>query len=66
MNNVNSPTHRIFIEELNSYNVKCWAYSVKKLIDNPGFSNIWDNFDKNTNYLPLLKERLRDQYLQNW
>ena len=52
MNNENSPMHRICIEQLNSNNEKCWAYSVKKLIDNLGFSNIWDNFDKNTNYLP--------------
>ena len=42
------------------------AHSVKKLIDDLGFSNIWDNFDKNINYLPLLKQRLRDQYIQYW
>ena len=66
MNNENSRMPRIFIEQLNSNNEKCWAYSVKKLIDNLGFSNIWNNLDKNANYLPLLKQRLRDQYLQNW
>ena len=66
MNNENPPLHRVFIEQLNSNNVKSWAHSVKKLIDNLGFSNIWDNFDKNINYLPLLKQRLKDQYIQYW
>ena len=44
MNNENSPLHRVFIEQLNSNNVKSWADSIKKhtilAIVNTGTSQI--------------------------
>jgi len=44
----------------------CWALTVKKLLCDLGFSNKWSNFDLNVNYLPMLCQRLKDQYVQNW
>ena len=39
---------------------------VKSLLDDLGFVNVWNQFDKNVNYLPLFKHQLRDQFIQIW
>ena len=53
MNNDNSIMFYIFNEQCNSNNDKCWAMRVKSLLDDLGFGNVWNQFDKNVNYLHL-------------
>ena len=36
------------------------------LQDDLGFGNVWNQLDKNVNYLPLFKQRLKDQFIQRW
>ena len=43
-----------------------WATEIKNIIDNLGFSHTWNNFDINVDYLPIFKQRLRDQFIQEW
>ena len=71
--NPGSLIHKMFTEQctlietnnngsINSF----WVKHLKSLFDNLGFSYIWDNFDRNINYFPLIKLRLRDQFIQKW
>lgn len=55
-------------EILNTTESSCnnWAQSIKTLLDEMGFSDVWYNFDNTLNYLPLFKQRLRDQFIQEW
>ena len=43
-----------------------WVNTIKSVLDNLGYSYIFDNFDFNIDYLPSLKQLLRDQFVQNW
>ena len=43
-----------------------WVKAVKSLIDGLGYSYIFINYNNETNYVPMLKQRLRDQYVQGW
>lgn len=38
----------------------------KNSINNVGYSYIWLNFNKDINYFPMFKQRLRDQFMQIW
>ena len=58
--------YKVFIEQWVSNEPNCWALSVKKLLCDLVFSNVWSNFDPNVNFLPTLCQRLKDQYVQNW
>ena len=66
MKNQDSILYKTFCEELNNGNVNCWARHVKRLVDDLGYSYLLDNFDTECNIFPILKQRLRDQYVQNW
>ena len=60
-----NPVSDIFVDQVQNINVSrnsYWANSMKTLLDNLGFSNIWNDFDINSNYMPMFKQRLRDQY----
>lgn len=47
-------------------NNSSWAKRINSIIDHLGFMDIRLNFDVNINYLPLLKCRIRDQFIQEW
>lgn len=47
-------------------NGTCWAKRINSIIDHLGFNEIRGNFDCNTNYISKLKQRIRDQYVQEW
>ena len=36
------------------------------VVDSLGYSHVFNNVDINTNYLPLFKRRMRDQFIQEW
>lgn len=62
MKNQDSPMYNMFVDQCNR-NVDCnWASSIKRLLDSLGCCDIWLNFNLNFNYMPMLKQRLRDQY----
>ena len=65
--------HKIFteqctlIEGINTGSINSfWVKHIKTLLDNLGFSYMWENFDSTINYFPLIKQRIRDQFVQNW
>lgn len=60
------PIYRTFIEQCYSNDNNCWALKIKHLLDSLGLSYIWTDFNQDVNYFPLIKQRLRDQYIQNW
>ena len=71
--NPGSLIHKIYQEqcdivENNNNNLinPFWVKHVKSLLDNLGFSHLWNNFDSNINYFPVIKQRIRDQFIQNW
>ena len=47
---------------------KSWAKSVKTLLENSGFYNVWLNqgVENEDVFLPIFKQRLKDNYLQLW
>ena len=36
------------------------------IINNLGFTHVINDFNIGTNYLPLFKRRIRDQFIQEW
>lgn len=47
-------------------NRKHWACIVLSKINHLGLGNLIDNININSNYYPSIKQRIRDQYFQNW
>ena len=69
MKHVDNPMHMCYVDQLQRIHVprnNTWAFSLKSLLDNLGFSNIWSAFNSDVNYIPIFKQRLCDQYVQEW
>jgi hypothetical protein len=66
MKNEESPLKRIYNEQLQSGNPNNWVNSMKNYIDRLGFSHLMQDFNVNYNYFPILRQRIRDQFLQKW
>ena len=43
-----------------------WGFKVKQAIERVGLGNLWNNRDNETNCVPVIKCRIRDQYIQEW
>ena len=56
----------IYTDILNNVNGNCWAKRIINIINNLGFSHVINEFNNDTNSLPLFKRRLRDQFIQEW
>jgi hypothetical protein len=41
-----------------------WAYFVKKTLFNLGFNDVWSNQELDESMLPIIKQRILDQYVQ--
>jgi hypothetical protein len=66
MKNVSSPIY-VMYRDLIDHNINsCWASRIHSIIDHLGFAHIRFNFDDSCKYLPMFKNRLRDQFLQDW
>ena len=61
MKNKDSPMYKIYVDRYNRNVDSNWANSLKRLLDSLGFSDLHINCD----YMPMLKQRLRNQYIQN-
>jgi hypothetical protein len=68
LSNPNSIMYDIFQSQYNSIdNQRCnfWANKVKTIIDELGYSYLWNNITPLTfNYFPQLKTRLREKFYQ--
>ena len=71
--NPGSLIHKIYQEQClivdnNNNNLinPLWVKHAKSILDDLGFSYLWNNFDTNINYYPEIKQRLRDQFIQRW
>lgn len=66
MKNKNPTVYDVYTDQIANGSRNCWANKVKSLIDELGFTEIMNSYDENVNYLPIIKRRLRDQYIQTW
>ena len=48
------------------YDNNNWAYQIKTILDNLGLGNLWIQQEHLNIYLPLIKQRIFDQYYQSW
>ena len=56
----------IYMNQIVYRNAGFWANRVKHKIELLGFGCLHEYFDVNVDYLPILKQRCRDQFLQEW
>ena len=49
-----------------TYNKEDWAYQIKTMLESLGLNNLWINQDTYDISLPIIKQRLFDQYYQSW
>ena len=66
MKSSNSALYDIYQEQHLTINGTCWSRMINSIIDHLGYTNIRTQFDYNLNYFPLLKDRLYDQFIQEW
>lgn len=66
MKNVNSPIYFLYNDQVRNISGTCWAKRINSVIDHLGFNEIRHNFSVNVNYFAVLKQRLCDQYIQEW
>ena len=48
------------------YNGKNWAYNIKTILESLGLGNLWLQQENANLYLPLIRQRIFDQYYQTW
>ena len=49
-----------------TYNKQNWAYQIKNMLDTLGLGYFWQDQEIADIYLPTIKQRILDQYYQNW
>lgn len=61
-----APIYHIYLDQCINGNDKCWAKRVHSVITDMGFPYIIYDYAVNVNYNMLFKQRIRDQFLQQW
>lgn len=56
----------MYCDQVNNISGPYWAKRINLLLDHLGCRNYRTYFDVNVNYYPMLKQRLCDQYIQEW
>lgn len=68
--NSNSPIFHVFQHQVNELsvhpNTKSWAYEIKHILDNLGLSHFWNMQFERTPPFQTIRQRIRDQFAQNW
>ena len=62
-------TYNLMLKDIENNNrVKNWASQVKSILESLGFPNAWllQGVGNKTVFLSLLRQRLRDTFIQNW
>ena len=66
MTSDSSPIHNMYFDLCNHYNLRSWATRIHSVIDHLSYTIILQDYNANINYFLMLKQRLRDQYIQDW
>ena len=66
MKSDSSPIHNMYFDLCNHYDLRSWATRIHSVIHHLGYTTILQDYDANINYFPMLKQRLRHQYMQDW
>lgn len=69
MNNNSKSIYSVFIDQLQYVHINrsnTWARSLISSLNNLGFGDLLYSYNSKINYLPVLIQRLKDQYLQEW
>ena len=66
MKSETSPIHNIYFDLCNHYELRSWATLIHSVIDHLGYTTIVQDCNAIIKYFPMLKQRLRDQYIQDW
>jgi hypothetical protein len=64
--NIVSPIYGMFNDLERRNIVNSWASCMNISFDKLGFTYILNDFNPNVNYIPILKRRIYDQYIQDW
>jgi hypothetical protein len=62
-------TYKMLMEDANrekTYNGMNWAYQIKTILNNIGFTEFWINQQTLNNEYPIIKQRILDIYNQTW
>lgn len=49
-----------------TYNKLNWAYQIKSMLENLGLAHLWHDQQNMDIFLPLIRQRIFDQYYQTW
>ena len=66
MKSDSSPIQNMYFDLCNHYDLRSCATRIHSVIHHLGYTTILQDYNANINYFPMLKQRLRDQYLQDW
>ena len=67
LNNPESLQYKLYNQrDVHGFYINPWSKAVKKLLDDTGFSYLWENQTISNSDIKLVEKRLYDQYLQKW
>ena len=70
LNSPNSLLHKVYLQQVNQLNVnanfECWASCMRNLLNELGFSYIWDFQCISKLQLNMVTQSIYDQYYQSW
>ena len=68
--NSTSPIFHVFRHQVNELTLhpheRTWAFEIKRTLDNLGLSNFWNLQFERAPAFQIIKQRLRDQFVQTW
>ena len=56
----------LYNDQISNPDISSWANSIRKTIHDLGFAYLFNNFNDNSYCFPMIKQRLRDQFMQKW
>jgi len=56
----------LYNDQISNPDISSWANSIRKTIHDSGFAYLFNNFNDNSYCFPMIKQRLRDQFMQKW
>lgn len=57
---------RLYDQTVNAPQIKSWASEIKKELNNMGLGNLWISQFERIPQFSVIKQRIRDQYIQTW
>lgn len=57
---------KLYNDQISNPDGSSWANRIRSTINDLGFAYLLQDFDENSNYIPMLNQRLKDQYIQIW